>query len=165
MRGGGGSDVCVLMSRKTEARACMVQVCLSTTALTLMSSAWPWAPPIGWWIMTRELGSAMRWPLDPAASRKEAIEAASPTLMVTTCVNADRRMGIVRSDTCALRLLWQARTHGFSSTQERLGQHLGLDVVHRVKKSQSSNHGASGAVDVEVDRLRWGDGVHGAVRV
>jgi len=34
--------------------------------------------------MIRELGSARRFPLDPAARMNEAIEAASPKLMVMT---------------------------------------------------------------------------------
>ena len=36
-----------------------------------MSSAWPRAPPIGWWIMTRECGSAMRFPFSPAPRMNE----------------------------------------------------------------------------------------------
>ena len=44
--------------------------------------AWPCTPPMGWWIMTRELGSAIRLPFVPAASSQAAIEAACPRQMV-----------------------------------------------------------------------------------
>ena len=53
-------------------------------ASTLMSSAWPWAPPMGWWIMTRLFGSANLDPFVPPQSKKEAIDALRPTLIVTT---------------------------------------------------------------------------------
>ena len=49
-----------------------------------MSEAWPWKPPSGWWIITRELGSAKRLPLAPAQSRKAPIEAAWPMHSVDT---------------------------------------------------------------------------------
>ena len=34
-----------------------------------MSEAWPWKPPIGWWIITREFGRQKRLPF--AAGGKE----------------------------------------------------------------------------------------------
>ncbi len=49
-----------------------------------MSIAWPWAPPWGWWISTRELGSAIRLPGAPPASRTAAPDAAMPMQMVET---------------------------------------------------------------------------------
>ncbi len=49
-----------------------------------MSAAVPWVPPEGWWIMSRECGSADRLPLAPAASRNAAIEAARPMQIVFT---------------------------------------------------------------------------------
>ena len=47
-----------------------------------MSDAVPWEPPDGWWIMIRAWGSALRFPLRPAASRKEPIDAAIPMQIV-----------------------------------------------------------------------------------
>ncbi len=44
----------------------------------------PWAPPQGWWIITREWGRAKRRPGSPAARITAAILAASPTTMVET---------------------------------------------------------------------------------
>ena len=49
-----------------------------------MSDAWPWKPPIGWWIITRELGSAKRLPFAPAASSNAPMLAACPTHSVDT---------------------------------------------------------------------------------
>ena len=49
-----------------------------------MSVAWPCAPPDGWWIMTREFGSAKRLPLAPAASRNAPMLAAMPMHSVET---------------------------------------------------------------------------------
>ena len=49
-----------------------------------MSEAMPCAPPEGWWTMIRALGSAMRIPGSPAASRKLPIEAAWPMHTVET---------------------------------------------------------------------------------
>ena len=47
-----------------------------------MSVACPWAPPEGWWIMIRALGSANRLPLSPAISSSEPAEAAWPNTRV-----------------------------------------------------------------------------------
>ena len=44
----------------------------------------PPAPPHGWWIMMRECGRALRFPLAPAARRNEPIDAAIPMQMVFT---------------------------------------------------------------------------------
>ncbi len=49
-----------------------------------MSEAWPWKPPSGWWIMTRELGRMKRLPFSPAASRKAPMLAAWPMHSVLT---------------------------------------------------------------------------------
>ena len=49
-----------------------------------MSVAWPRKPPSGWWISTRECGSARRLPLAPAASRTAPMEAAWPMQIVAT---------------------------------------------------------------------------------
>ena len=49
-----------------------------------MSEAMPRAPPEGWWIMIRALGSATRRPGSPAASRKLPIEQAWPMHTVDT---------------------------------------------------------------------------------
>src|SRR2546423_2120103 len=49
-----------------------------------MSAAVPWVPPEGWCIMMRAWGRAERFPLRPAASRNEPIEAAIPMQMVFT---------------------------------------------------------------------------------
>ena len=49
-----------------------------------MSVAWPCAPPDGWWIITREFGSAKRLPLAPAISRNEPMLAAMPMHSVET---------------------------------------------------------------------------------
>jgi hypothetical protein len=43
-----------------------------------MSTAWPEAPPSGWWIMIRELGMLYRLPGVPAPSRNAPMEAARP---------------------------------------------------------------------------------------
>ena len=53
-------------------------------AKRVLSVAWPWAPPDGWWIITREFGSASRLPLAPAISRNEPMLAAMPMHMVET---------------------------------------------------------------------------------
>ena len=37
-----------------------------------MSVAWPWNPPIGWWIMTRELGRQKRLPASPGGEQQRA---------------------------------------------------------------------------------------------
>ena len=44
----------------------------------------PCAPPSGWWIITRECGSAERLPAVPAVSSTAPIEAASPVQIVAT---------------------------------------------------------------------------------
>ena len=49
-----------------------------------MSVDWPWAPPWGWWMRMRALGSAERWPGSPAASSTAAAEHACPTHTVCT---------------------------------------------------------------------------------
>ncbi len=49
-----------------------------------MSEAWPCAPPDGWWIMIRALGSAKRLPFSPAASRNAPMLAAMPMHSVLT---------------------------------------------------------------------------------
>ena len=49
-----------------------------------MSEAWPWKPPIGWWIITRELGRQKRLPLAPAASSSAPMLAACPMHSVET---------------------------------------------------------------------------------
>ncbi len=49
-----------------------------------MSEAWPWKPPSGWWIITRELGRQKRLSLAPAASRSAPMLAACPTHSVDT---------------------------------------------------------------------------------
>ncbi|MCY1378211.1 hypothetical protein D9M69_658260 [compost metagenome] len=49
-----------------------------------MSVAWPWKPPSGWWIITREFGSAYRLPFAPDASSSAPMLAAWPTQMVLT---------------------------------------------------------------------------------
>src|SRR5213594_927488 len=71
-------------------------VCLAYSSLSLprryrisrawisMSAAVPWVPPDGWCIMMRACGSAERFPLRPAASRNEPIEAAIPMQIVFT---------------------------------------------------------------------------------
>jgi len=46
--------------------------------------AWPWKPPIGWWIMTRELGRQKRLPASPAARSSAPMLAACPTHSVLT---------------------------------------------------------------------------------
>jgi hypothetical protein len=49
-----------------------------------MSAAWPCAPPSGWWIMMRALGSDLRLPLAPAPSRNAPMDAAMPKHTVDT---------------------------------------------------------------------------------
>ncbi len=49
-----------------------------------MSAAWPPAPPLGWWIITRLFGSAKRLPFVPAARSTVLMLAAMPTQYVTT---------------------------------------------------------------------------------
>ena len=49
-----------------------------------MSVDWPCAPPWGWWIRTRALGSVKRIPGAPAARSTAAAEAAWPTHIVDT---------------------------------------------------------------------------------
>ena len=51
-------------------------------AASSTSVVWPCAPPWGWWISTRALGSASRLPAAPAASSTAAAEAAWPTQIV-----------------------------------------------------------------------------------
>ena len=48
-------------------------VTISRTAIS-MSTDWPCAPPWGWWIRMRALGSAERCPASPAASSTAAAE-------------------------------------------------------------------------------------------
>ena len=55
---------------------------LVSSATIWMSVCWPWAPELGWWIITMELGSASLLPGVPAARRTDAIDAAMPTQMV-----------------------------------------------------------------------------------
>jgi len=47
-----------------------------------MSVACPRDPPLGWWIMMRALGSAMRLPFVPASSSTAPMDAAWPMQMV-----------------------------------------------------------------------------------
>ena len=54
---------------------------ISRTGIS-MSTDWPWAPPWGWWMSTRALGRAERWPGAPAASSTAAADAACPTQTV-----------------------------------------------------------------------------------
>ena len=49
-----------------------------------MSEACPSTPPSGWWIITRECGSAERFPLAPAVSKTAPMLAASPVQIVAT---------------------------------------------------------------------------------
>ena len=49
-----------------------------------MSTAWPSAPPCGWWSSTRECGSANRLPGAPASSSTAAALAAWPMTIVET---------------------------------------------------------------------------------
>ncbi len=49
-----------------------------------MSTAWPDAPPWGWWISTRECGRMYRFPGVPEARMTAAAEAAWPRQMVDT---------------------------------------------------------------------------------
>ena len=58
--------------------------CRISFAWISMSAAWPCAPPSGWWIMIRELGSEYRLPCAPEASRNAPIDAARPTQTVET---------------------------------------------------------------------------------
>ena len=53
-------------------------------AAIAMSAAWPPAPPEGWWIITRLLGSAKRLPFVPAASSTVLMLAAMPMQKVCT---------------------------------------------------------------------------------
>mmetsp|Transcript_14104 Transcript_14104/g.38624 ORF Transcript_14104/g.38624 Transcript_14104/m.38624 type:complete len:202 (+) Transcript_14104:260-865(+) len=48
------------------------------------SAACPCAPPSGWWIIMREFGRLLRFPLAPAANKKEPIDAAIPKQTVST---------------------------------------------------------------------------------
>ena len=41
-----------------------------------MSEAWPWKPPEGWWIITREFGRQKRLPAAPAVSSNAPMLAA-----------------------------------------------------------------------------------------
>jgi hypothetical protein len=49
-----------------------------------MSTAWPDAPPCGWWISTRECGSTKRLPGVPDARITAAADAACPRQIVLT---------------------------------------------------------------------------------
>ena len=49
-----------------------------------MSTAWPAAPPWGWWMRIRALGRAKRFPFVPAARTTAAAEAACPMHIVET---------------------------------------------------------------------------------
>src|SRR6266550_1660608 len=83
----------------------VLPVCLAYSSLSLrrrnrisrawisMSDAVPCVPPEGWCIMIRAWGSAERFPLRPAVSRNEPIEAAIPMQIVFT---GARRDGIVK---------------------------------------------------------------------
>ncbi len=67
------------MMRKSSVRVFSI-----SRAAMRMSLAWPCAPPSGWWIRTRECGSAARLPLVPAHRRTEPMEAAMPVQTVAT---------------------------------------------------------------------------------
>ena len=83
-------DLCCLnfnilrLSLSSSHRLCSALRCRSA------SSWWGTEPPFNVgnrnlrWIIIRELGSASRFPLDPAERMNEAIEAASPRLIVMT---------------------------------------------------------------------------------
>jgi len=47
-----------------------------------MSVDWPSKPAVGWWMRMRELGRAARLPFEPAASRSDPIDIATPTHIV-----------------------------------------------------------------------------------
>jgi hypothetical protein len=49
-----------------------------------MSTAWPPAPPWGWWMRMRACGRAKRLPSVPAARRTAAADAAWPMQIVDT---------------------------------------------------------------------------------
>ena len=49
-----------------------------------MSEAWPWKPPLGWWMRIRLLGSAIRLPGAPPASSSEPMLMAIPKQIVCT---------------------------------------------------------------------------------
>ncbi len=49
-----------------------------------MSADCPWKPPLGWWMSTRLLGSAIRLPAAPPASSSAPMLIATPTQIVCT---------------------------------------------------------------------------------
>ena len=49
-----------------------------------MSVDWPWNPPVGWWMSSRELGRAERRPGSPPARISAPIDIAMPTQIVRT---------------------------------------------------------------------------------
>ena len=49
-----------------------------------MSVAWPWKPPLGWWMRMRAFGSAIRLPGAPPVSSSEPILIATPKQIVRT---------------------------------------------------------------------------------
>ena len=55
-----------------------------------MSLAWPWKPPLGWWMRMRLLGSAMRLPAAPPASSSEPMLMATPKQIVRTSGRMNR---------------------------------------------------------------------------
>ena len=54
------------------------------SAAILISVAWPWTPPSGWWIITSALLRQYLFPICPLDNRKAAIDAAIPTHIVDT---------------------------------------------------------------------------------
>ena len=84
MSGSGGPGIAELCGMLEVGR--VVPVLLTdqltgqlTLTCTRISSAWPRAPPMGWWIIVLECGSAIRLPRVPAPRMNEPIEAAMPT--------------------------------------------------------------------------------------
>ena len=49
-----------------------------------MSVAWPWKPPLGWWMRMRLFGSAMRLPAAPPVSSSDPMLIATPKQIVWT---------------------------------------------------------------------------------
>ena len=49
-----------------------------------MSVAWPWKPPVGWWMRMREFGSDERLPSAPPVRISEPADIAIPQHVVAT---------------------------------------------------------------------------------